>query len=176
MKKIVTFEEIVNAAELITAKGDNPTIEKIRISIGSRGSNSTISKHLNNWRKNIPIHKECYLNHAKPVNENGNSLNKFNNVENINIKNQLDLLKEQYCKAQHELINAKNKLFSLYKYQEAWQKEKDQYITDLKQAHKISLEVLNENYNNNINKLETKLNLLQDKIEKYITNSIFFKT
>lgn len=46
----VSFEEVELHAETLLAKGDNPTIEKIRRALGDRGSNSTISKYINEWR------------------------------------------------------------------------------------------------------------------------------
>src|SRR6267154_4625239 len=47
----VTFDEVLIAAEEIRQSGEKPTIDKVRTQLGSRGSNSTISKHLYNWRK-----------------------------------------------------------------------------------------------------------------------------
>jgi hypothetical protein len=167
MRQNVTFDEIVTAAELILSEGSNPTIEKVRISIGSRGSNSTISKHLNNWRKHTN-HQECYVNHTRPINENIINPISTNENEIKNLHNELENLRKQYNDTHEELALAKNELNSLHKYHLAWQNEKEQYIADLKLAHKISLEVLTENYRNDINKMEIKVNSLLDKIEKYV--------
>lgn len=45
----VTFEEVITAANHIQSQGQNPTIEKIRLHLGS-GSNTTITKYLKAWR------------------------------------------------------------------------------------------------------------------------------
>lgn len=47
----ITLEEVSSAAQEIISSGQNPTIEKVRSALGSRGSNSTISKYLNQWRQ-----------------------------------------------------------------------------------------------------------------------------
>jgi chromosome segregation ATPase len=46
----ITFEQVEIAAETILAAGKNPTIERVRRLLGDTGSNSTLSKHLNDWR------------------------------------------------------------------------------------------------------------------------------
>lgn len=46
----ITFEEVVMAANHLQSQGQNPTIEKIRLQLGS-GSNTTINKYLNAWRE-----------------------------------------------------------------------------------------------------------------------------
>ncbi len=68
----VTYEEIELQAETLMAKGENPTLEKIRRALGDRGSNSTLSKYINEWRgrraKAVPtIHTT--INLSDPVNE-----------------------------------------------------------------------------------------------------------
>jgi chromosome segregation ATPase len=45
----INLEQVVMAAEQITSQGETPTIEKIRFMLGA-GSNTTISKYLNDWR------------------------------------------------------------------------------------------------------------------------------
>ena len=47
----LTEEEIFNAADAIQERGQNVTQDAIRSECGDRGSTSTISKHLRNWRK-----------------------------------------------------------------------------------------------------------------------------
>ena len=47
----ITFDAVALAAQQIVQTGDNPTIEKIRMHLGSTGSNTTISKHLHVWRR-----------------------------------------------------------------------------------------------------------------------------
>jgi hypothetical protein len=46
----VTYDEIAHAAEQIVLQGEIPTIEKIRFKLG-KGSNTTISKYLGEWKK-----------------------------------------------------------------------------------------------------------------------------
>lgn len=48
----ITFEEVVIAADQMQLEGNNPTIEKIRQALGA-GSNTTISKYLNQWKQQI---------------------------------------------------------------------------------------------------------------------------
>lgn len=68
----VTYEEIELQAETFVAKGENPTLEKIRRALGDRGSNSTLSKYINEWRgrraKAIAI-SHSTINLSDPVNE-----------------------------------------------------------------------------------------------------------
>lgn len=45
----IRSEEVESAAEKILADGQSPTIEKIRLALGT-GSNSTIAKYLHEWR------------------------------------------------------------------------------------------------------------------------------
>src|SRR5437016_4369987 len=56
----ITYQDVINAAQELDAQGKNPTIEMIRILIGS-GSNSTISQHLRTWKskKNNSISLLC---------------------------------------------------------------------------------------------------------------------
>jgi hypothetical protein len=46
----ITYEEVATAAETILATRKNPTIERIRTELGGTGSNTTISKYLQDWR------------------------------------------------------------------------------------------------------------------------------
>lgn len=46
----ITYDEVIDAIQNLQANGETPTIERIRAYLGGRGSNSTISKHLNYWR------------------------------------------------------------------------------------------------------------------------------
>lgn len=47
----ITFNDVALAAEEIKEAGENPTIERVRLQLGGRGSNSTIVKHLHTLRK-----------------------------------------------------------------------------------------------------------------------------
>lgn len=46
----ITYDEVIIAADQIRSEGTQPTIEKIRQILGA-GSNTTISKHLNQWKQ-----------------------------------------------------------------------------------------------------------------------------
>lgn len=68
----VTYEEVELQAETLVAKGENPTLEKVRRALGDRGSNSTLSKYINEWRrrraKSTPMDIRP-INLSDPVNE-----------------------------------------------------------------------------------------------------------
>lgn len=53
----ITLIDVERAAEKICSIGENPTIEKVRLALGS-GSNSTISKYLNDWKAKQNILQE----------------------------------------------------------------------------------------------------------------------
>lgn len=46
----VTYLEVSNAAKQLAASGRIPTIENVRIALGSTGSNSTLGTHLRAWK------------------------------------------------------------------------------------------------------------------------------
>jgi DNA repair exonuclease SbcCD ATPase subunit len=46
----VSYEDVAQAAEELRSQGELPTIERIRHLLGGTGSNTTISKYLNEWR------------------------------------------------------------------------------------------------------------------------------
>ncbi len=179
MRTNVTYEQIATAAESITANGTNPTIERIRMHLGNRGSNSTISKYLNNWRRNTNTPRECYINHCTPLNENithvqkpTTNIDSMGEVEKLKheivlLHNKVAELKSKYTEEKQEADIAKNNLANAIKYHNAWKEEKDKYITDLKQAHKLSLMVLKEHYQEDINNMEQKISFIVDKIDKY---------
>lgn len=49
-RDFIGYNEVSAIADKLMALAENPTIEKIRLGLGSKGSNSTISKYLNQWR------------------------------------------------------------------------------------------------------------------------------
>jgi DNA repair exonuclease SbcCD ATPase subunit len=51
----VSFADVAIAADELVQAGEQPTIEKIRYHLGSRGSFSTISRFLKDWREGRPI-------------------------------------------------------------------------------------------------------------------------
>ncbi|TNF65901.1 MAG: hypothetical protein EP298_10160 [Gammaproteobacteria bacterium] len=46
----LTFEEVQEAAEKLIQQGENPTIMRIRETLGGKGSPNTISKYLKEWK------------------------------------------------------------------------------------------------------------------------------
>lgn len=49
-RKGITFDQVMNAANAIKARGLEPTIHAVRIELGNEGSYSTISQHLAKWK------------------------------------------------------------------------------------------------------------------------------
>jgi chromosome segregation ATPase len=49
-KSGLTYERVENVIETIIKRGENPTISRVRQELGNTGSNSTISRYLNEWR------------------------------------------------------------------------------------------------------------------------------
>lgn len=47
----VTYHEVLEIANQMKAEGKNPTIEQIRLALGT-GSSTTIARHLSTWRRN----------------------------------------------------------------------------------------------------------------------------
>lgn len=54
----ITYEDVMEAAFDLHNQGEIPTIEKIRTYLGGTGSNTTISKYLQTWRKESAIDKD----------------------------------------------------------------------------------------------------------------------
>ncbi len=48
----IDYTLVADAAEKLTAQGEVPTIDRIRVFLGGTGSNTTISKYLHLWRHN----------------------------------------------------------------------------------------------------------------------------
>lgn len=57
----LSFAEVATAADELIQSGEQPTIEKIRDQLGKRGSFSTISKYLKDWREGRLIPKSTQL-------------------------------------------------------------------------------------------------------------------
>lgn len=49
-RKGITFDQVMNAATAIKARGMEPTIHALRVELGNEGSYSTISQHLARWK------------------------------------------------------------------------------------------------------------------------------
>jgi len=54
----ITYEAVEKAAKSLVQQRQNPTVEKVRVALGSTGSFATISKHLNSWRAKYFTSKE----------------------------------------------------------------------------------------------------------------------
>lgn len=51
----VTYLEVAQAADSLVARGELPTLRKLRIELGGTGSPNTIQKHLSVWREARPV-------------------------------------------------------------------------------------------------------------------------
>lgn len=49
----IDYYLVADAAEKLTAQGEVPTIDRVRVFLGGTGSNTTISKYLHLWRNNM---------------------------------------------------------------------------------------------------------------------------
>ncbi len=49
----ITYEQVAEAAALLVANGENPTIERVRRTLGDTGSNSNVSKDLRQWERKL---------------------------------------------------------------------------------------------------------------------------
>ncbi len=47
----ISYEQVSEAADRIHKSGVIPTIEKVRVELGNTGSNSTLSRHLRQWKQ-----------------------------------------------------------------------------------------------------------------------------
>lgn len=50
IRRGIAYEDVAQAAEELHSQGETPTIERVRSLLGGTGSNTTISKYLNEWR------------------------------------------------------------------------------------------------------------------------------
>lgn len=50
IRRGISYEDVAQAADELRSQGEIPTIERIRNLLGGTGSNTTISKYLNEWR------------------------------------------------------------------------------------------------------------------------------
>ncbi len=48
----ITYEKVAMAAQQLSDQGKNPTVEQVRLLLGT-GSNTTLSHHLRNWKQGI---------------------------------------------------------------------------------------------------------------------------
>lgn len=153
----VTYEQVELAAEKILANGENPTIEKVRRLLGGTGSNSTLSKHLQEWRSerliaststlpapNLPpdpvnaavdrVWKEM----AKESDAKIQTMRSFYETEALRIKQQLASIQE----AQDNLLKEQDALQQAYHQQSA---EKELLSLDLK-ALQQQYQILHEQH------------------------------
>ncbi|MGI9214738.1 MAG: DNA-binding protein, partial [Gammaproteobacteria bacterium] len=101
-KKIISKQEIIDAAKILAASDRNPTLAAVRKQLNYHGSNSTIHRYLKEWKKSC-------LGQSN-INTTLN-LNNQTNIEEL-IEKQYDLeknLQQQITQNEHytqELINA----------------------------------------------------------------------
>ncbi len=63
----ISYTEVAAAADELIQAGLQPTIERIRDQLGKRGSFSTISKYLKDWREGRPVTKPTIITPPDPV-------------------------------------------------------------------------------------------------------------
>ncbi|ODN43807.1 DNA-binding protein [Piscirickettsia litoralis] len=49
----LTYDEITEAANRVLAAGEKPTINRVREALGGRGSSTTISRYLKDWKRQV---------------------------------------------------------------------------------------------------------------------------
>ena len=52
-KAVLTLDEVINAARQVIAAGEKPTIAKVHETLGNRGSATTVSRMLKEWRESV---------------------------------------------------------------------------------------------------------------------------
>lgn len=159
----VSFEEVALAAENILSKGENPTIEKVRLALGSRGSNSTISKYMSEWRSQSLPNKlaessSSLPNTPDPVNRAVSAvweqlqLEKKTEIEQIKEETQdkiksLTVTNEDLQKNLEEIVNKCDELGTINsELKEELTQFKNRYHEESKQ-HTITQNKLEESYN-----------------------------
>ncbi len=116
----VTYEEVELQAETLVAKGENPTLEKVRRALGDRGSNSTLSKYINEWRgrraQSSPNNPNSILQVSDPVNEAVNrvwqQLKEESQLEIFKIKEETRLSLEEAHLHKKQLSEERDRAFS----------------------------------------------------------------
>ena len=105
MPKIISEQQIIEAAIALLAKGHNPTLAAVRKHLGCRGSLSTVHKYLSKWKEG------CYRQAVNTV----TSFKTDNNAEEEKkiLKQTLTKQISQNEYYASELINAEKKLIKL---------------------------------------------------------------
>lgn len=161
--KKITFEDVARAANKITEEGGNVTIWNVRSLLNDRGSVTTISKYLNDWRSNPEIVKPKVEQVTTPdpvqkvVNEVWANINKETESKINSIKNDLTLQNKELQSLIHELTSQNYKT-----------KSKVDKLTNENKLLQSTLENSEKeiaNYKNNINELKISLKFNQESLE-----------
>lgn len=163
----ITYEEVELQAETFVAKGENPTLEKVRRALGDRGSNSTLSKYINEWRGRrgkTTATLSSGINLSDPVNEAVNRV--------------WQQLKED---AESEIIKAKG---DAKEFVDAANKLKDQLEAERNQAFNelenvrgnlIEARANNSNLVTTVNQIQKELEVTLGRFEEFIQRHEEFK-
>jgi len=145
----VTYQQVETAAEKIVTGGENPTIERVRRILGGTGSNTTISKYLNDWR----------MTHLKGATE-----------ESISIRPQSDPVNAAVNQIWQELRHeAQSEIQRMQKIVEKSQEERDnllQELEHLRQEHSAAKQQI-INLNSALNSEQQQHRLSQEQAKNY---------
>ncbi|HSW71238.1 MAG TPA: DNA-binding protein, partial [Gammaproteobacteria bacterium] len=163
----VTYEEVAEAALLTQSQGNNPTIEKVRVLLGT-GSIGTINKHLRKWK----TAQDCHSNMASQENLPETLLSALKDLWKT-VANQAEE-KISLLQADHqEDLSALREEADKYKsnnqrWQQLynqWQEEKAKLANKELQLEEALLKSRNEN-GGLLSKLEVALKQLEEKQER----------
>ena len=183
----VSFDEISTAANEILSNGENPTIEKVRLKLGGRGSNSTISKYLNEWRNNsLPkkINNDINTTPPDPVNQavslvwkqiqeekeseiNAIKLELDDEIEKLSSeKQELEINFKQIIDERNDLISDNSELeLSLKQIKSDLQNENEAHLIT-----KSSLDNLQQQFDSWKQEKEKSINILKEEHQVAISN------
>ena len=109
----ITYEQVAQAAETILMEGQNPTIHRVRASLGDTGSITTINKYLNQWKSeklvSNSIQQTTKAMPTNPVTQAADQLwQQLINKAHDTAQEEIDAVKEDY-QLQIEGLNAEKK-------------------------------------------------------------------
>lgn len=174
MSKIISEQQIIEAATAILAKGHNLTLVAVRKHLGCRGSLSTIHKYLSKWKET------CY---KQAVNRTVNEKIDYNVEEKNRILKQN--LNKQFAQNEHyaqELINAEKANIALKEENHQLQTANQELQLRLTSAgatndalEKVTQKIqqeLNLNTNNTIQKMQQTIDGLRLELKTLNEKSI----
>lgn len=117
----VTYLDVANAAQQLVAAGRVPTIESIRINLGT-GSNSTLGNHLRTWRSKQDQTQQIATKENVPE----ELISALKGVWERVINQSEDKIQSIEQETQHELMQLKQELQRLQKENANWQQQHQQ--------------------------------------------------